>query len=263
MGTRVTAESITSGPASHRAFWTAIRNGTPLSEAVQKFQGASQTIDNVTIARGADTLATVQQITFGSIGYEGEGLKSIDTQVKSFSFDTAAGHSATAAMLNRIGYDRVTLDLAAKMAWDHKAGTLSLDPVVLTMDQGGKLTLTTALSNAASGATPRDYKLNALTLRYDEQGLFGKYLAWLAGQEKLTPAQVQEKVVGLMQQQRPGFTADKPLEASFDAFEAFIRDPKSLTVTLAPPAPVGIADFDAKQPQTFTTKLGMTVTADR
>ena len=91
--------------------------------------------------------------------------------------------------------------------------------------------------------------------------LAGKWIAYVASQTKRKPDDIKAAYIKWLDQQKPAFRNDPPLVAAFGGLEAFIADPHALLITLAPPQPVGLDQFDANRPQSFTSKLGLSVTA--
>ncbi len=253
---------ITGGATAHRAFWTAVRDGAPLEVASEFFQGTDETIEDVKATSNGQTIASLDKLTLGGIAYKGGLPVSLDLAFSHVTFDPGLlPYPGIGDGLRALGYKMVQMDGHASYRWDQTAQTIRLDPAMITMDQGGTLTLTANALNADPNLAYTQYKLSGASLRYDDASLVTKWLAFAAAQTKRTPPDIQAAYAKWLLEQKPAFKNDPTLAAAFDGLAAFIKNPHSLLVMLAPAQPVSLFQFDKANPQSFSTRLGLKVSA--
>ena len=254
--------TITAGATAHRAFWTSLRDGAPLEVASEQFQGSDQTIEGVKATSNGQTVAALDRLTLGSLAYKGGLPVSLDLDFSHLTFDPGLlPYPGIGGGLRALGYKMVQMDGHASYRWDQAAQTIRIDPATVTMDQGGTLTLAANAVNADPNLAYTQYKLAGATLRYDDQSLVTKWIAFAASQAKRTPAEIQSAYAKWLEDQKPAFRNDPTLAAAFDGLSAFIKDPHSLVITLSPAQPVSLSQFDKANPQSFSTRAGLKVMA--
>lgn len=190
-------------------------------------------------------------------------------------------------MLKQLGYGELNLDLATegdltrngdKLGYAFNVGltgrnmaTLqmgaSLDDVPLAayvdvlqaQTEGQELNLDTLIPQLDNAV------LKGATIRFEDASIFKKALPLIAAMqgmdEKTLIASIPPTVqLQLVQLQNEAFT-----KQAVDAVTAFLNDPKSISFSLKPPAPLtfsAISTLDPAKPAEAVTKLGLTVTAN-
>lgn len=264
-------------------------------DSVRLFSGASAgpivltmhgtpafTLDNLAISttfKPSQTAADLEAI--GSTGST-TGMKLDMTGMD----DAAALEQAKA-----LGLETMTGKVLENGNWTLKDGHIAISEVSVDIDKVGKLkfatditgytpaflaALNTALQALASGeggnaaqgqqtaallGASQALFLNGLSLRFDDASITGRLLDYVAAQEKLTrPALIEEIVAGLPAQTDSAAAAPVAVVKTMQAaVRAFLNDPHSFEVKLAPPAPLGVMGIlaAAMQPDSLVTQLGL------
>ena len=126
--------------------------------------------------------------------------------------------------------------------------------------QGGKQPDPAALLAQAQGITLSDF-----SVRFEDASITAKLLPILAAMQGVDEAALIANAgamaqMGLMQLQNQAFS-----EQTVAALNAFLKEPKSLSVTANPAAPLKVSDLMAMNPAApgeIITKLGLTVSAN-
>ncbi len=258
-GGAITVGSITTGGSSQRAFLNDLRDGDPLETAFNHYQGVSQTIDNVALKSADVTLGSIQQLTIGNLAYQ-DGLPvAVDVGVRNLAVDPSIiPMSGPSSVLTSLGYKPANFNAALSYKWDKATQQVTIANSNLVLDKGGTLNVD-AVFTGFLPAAPQNGKIASLTVRYEDNSLATRWLDYVAKLTGQGVPQVKAGYVSWLQGQKPHFAGDLPLAAAVDAAAKFVNDPHILTLTIKPPAPVGLADFDRAHPELFSSKLGLSV----
>ena len=240
-----------------------LRDGAPIEVALNDTPGVHETIGNIAFKKGGDTLGSIASLTINNLGYHQGMPISADMAFTSLSIDPARLPipGGSASVLTDLGYKPALFDGAVSYKWDQAAQTIDITKSSLTLQQGGTLSLEASFAGAAPGATMQTIKIASATLHYQDQSLATRWLDYVSKQTGRDVTSIKAGYAAWLARQKPNFEQDKPLSAAIDAAEQFVQDPKAMTIILKPAAPVGITDFDAQHPETFSTKVGLAVTA--
>ncbi len=266
----VTAQDVTASIGSirgdvgeQRPFLTDLRNGASLSAAFAHYPGVSETVGYVTVKRGGTTLGSVQEATMGNVQYRNGIPVSLDMTVKKLTVDPSVlSASSMGAILTALGYTPPVLDFVVSYKFDLARQQLAIAGTSLSLEQGGTLNLDAVLAGIAPGLPPQGTKVASLTARYQDNSLYPRWVDYVAKLTGKTAIAVKTQYVATVEKQKVMLHNDKPLTAAADAIEKFLSDPHELLLTVRPPAPVGLVDFDAQHPETFSGKLGLTMVAN-
>jgi hypothetical protein len=154
-----------------------------------------------------------------------------------------------APLLTAAGYNDLTLHYEGNTRYDAAEGVLE-GRQQLTAHEAGALTLSLRFEHYPTALDARDAsamsdrlleaELAHLELRYDDASLTDRLLKFRAARTGGDVERAREELLAIVEAQRGAF-ADKPeLQASFDAIAGFLRQPRSLTLILAPPKPVAL-----------------------
>lgn len=189
--------------------------------------------------------------------------------------------------LKQLGYSNLSLDFNVngdmtmsgdKMGFSFSTGFAGKDIGALTMSGAATdipLSAYAALQEAQKAGKEPDFNaimpdlmnvsIGSAALRFDDASITQKLLPMAAAMQGMdvntlvgnAGAMVQ---VGLMQLNNPAFT-----EQVVGAVNAFLKEPKSITVAIKPQAPVKVQELmglDPANPGAAITQLGVTVTAN-
>lgn len=173
-----------------------------------------------------------------------------------------------------LGYDKLVLDVSWDGSRDLAAKTVTIRDFTLTVENGGDLSLegllgeipdARKLNDASAAQDVTKTQVHNLTIRYDDKSLAGRVLDYLAKQQNLTRDDYAKQISAAL----PFLLAALNNQAFQDqvakAVSGFLQDPKSLTLEIAPDAPVSGDDLIAlakTQPGAIPDKLKATVTAN-
>ena len=176
----------------------------------------------------------------------------------SFSFTTTGVHLPASAfkapevkgMMQGLGYTDLVLSITLDAGFNTAADTLTLRSFALDVADVGKLAITGAFSNVkvhnmvntgAPGATPQPKQppsLDSLTVRFDNAGVIERALdmqAQILGTTREDVAAQWPMLFMFLIGDAGGMDFQQKVQT---ALTDFLKTPKSLTITLAPPAPV-------------------------
>ena len=255
---------VTRGAFRYSKFtWTGLDAVFPDPQTPKGAPGGNQ----VQLAMGALTSTAT---------YDGEVFRSTTGELKSLVIilpKASSGGQALAAF----GYERVQLGMTAAGDYDPATKKLNITDYTLTGVNMGAFGVKASLGSVdkevfgagdpakrAAGWLKGD--LSSLTLKYVNNGLFEKSLAFLAAQQKKSPDALKKEWAGLAQGVIPAMLGGSPdAKKLADAVAAFITNPRSLTITAkAKDAPVPFADFSAmKSPLEALSRVNLSATANQ
>lgn len=190
-------------------------------------------------------------------------------------------------MLKQLGYTSLNLDIASqgdltlngdKLGYSFNAGLTgrniaslsigaSVDDVplaayaeIMKAQSAGKDINLDALMPQLQGV-----QLKSANLRFADASLIGKLLPLLAASQGLDEKTLLASIPPMIQLQLIQLQNEAFTKQVVDAVTAFLNDPKSLTISAKPAAPVKISDIgalDPAKPADAITKLGISVTAN-
>ena len=190
-------------------------------------------------------------------------------------------------MLKQLGYSSLSFDISGSGKTEIKDGLMNLtfDTTISGKDMGAfKLGLSTAdvpmaalaeMQKAQKEGKQPDFNammpqlqnisFSALSLRFEDASITKKLLPMIAAMQGMDEKTMLASVgpmmqMGLMQLQNQAFA-----EQTSKAVNSFLADPKSITVSLKPAAPVKVSDvmtMNPAAPGEAITKLGVSVSAN-
>lgn len=193
----------------------------------------------------------------------------------------------TTGMLKQLGYTSLSFDIMADgtskmgdkaMDYAMNVGFAGKDIATLKFGFGANaipLSVFEEMQTAQSEARQPDFQklmpelqnveVTGVSLRFEDASITKKVLPMIAAMqgmdEKTLVASVGPMMqMGLMQLQNEAFA-----KQAMDAVSAYLADPKSITITAKPAAPLKVSDFMTMNPQApgeAITKLGLTVSAN-
>ena len=168
---------------------------------------------------------------------------------------------------DKLGIDTLTLSLGFSYQWDLEQKRIVLRDVALKIDELGALNLSAELADMTPGEgwQTRGSLFHAL-LRYDDASLAERALKAAALQTNSDPATLRQQVIAMVDL-RAATLGDSPeIAAAVAAVKAFLGAPHSLTIELAPPAPVAFSALKAAStmpPGDIAALIGLSVSANK
>jgi hypothetical protein len=176
-----------------------------------------------------------------------------------------------APLLVAAGFNELVLDYEGSTRYDAAAGAIEAKQR-LTAHDAGVLALSLRLDHypaaldasdaAAMSARLLQAELVEGELRYDDASLIDRLLRLYALRTGGDVAAARRQILGAVEAQREGFAGKPELLASLDAVAGFLRQPKSLTLILAPPKPVALGTLMAlsrASPDQALAALGLSI----
>ncbi len=180
-----------------------------------------------------------------------------------------------------LGYSKVMLDAGLTGSWDDKTGRLVIDQLSVTGAEIGGLKLNFTLGGLTPAVVEAFKKtegdqakqmelmqgltVEKLSLRYDDASLVKRVLASQAKKQGI-PEQALVQQLGAMVPMLVSAIGNKDFEAKIaTAASAFLKAPKSLTVSANPAKPTPVAEIMGAAmmaPQSLPTVLGADVKAN-
>jgi hypothetical protein len=205
-------------------------------------------------------VGTIDRVALSDVSYQNGVPASFTLDMSNLKIDPRFVPNAPPnSILLSMGYTQSVFNASVSYRVDEATKqTISNGKIVL--DQGGTLSTSAVLDDVQPGA-PQAVKIGSLLIQYDDNSLATRWLNYVAQQTHGTVDSVRRSYIAWLEAQKPNFAGDLPLANAIGALQSFIANPHQLILALKPPQPVGIADFDRAHPETFTSKLGLTVTA--
>jgi hypothetical protein len=167
----------------------------------------------------------------------------------------------------KLNLDAITMSFAVSYEWDVAKQSASVHDTVLKVNELGTLTFSADLTNVTPNvATMNQAKLAHAKLRLDDASLVDRLLRAGAAQSGMDPAAFRQQIATMVQLQSVVLGGDSPIiAAAGQSASSFIASPHSLTIVLAPPAPVAIMSLAgaAAKPAALAATVGLTVTANQ
>lgn len=212
---------------------------------------------------------------------------SFDMSVGSFSLATGADGEEP-SVPEEIGYERFAGTMSASGAWNMETGDLSLSPLQITVDDAGEMNFAYRVSGytpqfiaqlsalqqqmaadpeGGAGAMAMIGLLSQLTihsaeLRFVDESLTNRLLDHYAEENGQTREALIDQLVGSLPNVLAALNNPQFQTEVTEAVDAFLRDPQSITASIAPDQPVPAAQIMGAAmgaPQTLPAVLSLTV----
>jgi len=257
----------------------------PSPAKIKAKQGGSLRFDRIEatgieVTDEKEKTVPIAAITMTAADYVGDVPRKVGFEVKGVEVPVDAADESMKD-LAELGYTKLKLDAALGGAWDDKTGRLVVDQLSVTgADIGGvKLAFTLggltpavveALKQAENDQAKQMELLQGLTveklsLRYEDASLAKRVLATQAKKQGV-PADALVMQLSAMVPMLVSAIGNKDFETKIsNAAAAFLKAPKSLTVSANPAKPTPVAEIMGAAmmaPQSLPTVLGADVKAN-
>ena len=188
-----------------------------------------------------------------------------------FKVGTVTIPATAAPPLRLVGYNELVMDYEAQSSYDAALGSV-MSTQHLTAHDAGELTLSLRMSNYPAVFDARDFlslltrlseaRLDRFELRYDDASLVERMIKFDAMRTQRSVEAVREGFIAQVMAQRAGHAEKPAMSASLDAIIAFLRQPASLTLTVAPPQPLSfgtLTGLSKRDPDAVFEMLGASV----
>ena len=198
-------------------------------------------------------------------------------------------------MFQKLGYTKLTGDLKLDMGWDLGPGRLDLREYSIAFADVGKILMTLDISGytpaflkamqetqVAAAANPdpqaaqsaagiamlgmlQQLTFTSATIRYEDASLTGRALKLAGEQQGVSPTQMADGLKAMLPLMLGQFNVPALQQQISAAANGFLDDPKSITVTAKPAAPVAvpmIMGAGMSGPQQVVDLLNVQVTAN-
>jgi hypothetical protein len=178
------------------------------------------------------------------------------------------------AVLDALGYTNFTINVGVAGGYETATDTLTMRTFTIDTGEVGKLSIEgkfsgVSLSKLSDQETAKDVastgKIDALTIRFDNAGIVERVLDMQAKMMGATREDVVAQVGGALPLMLNAVGNPPFQDKVAAAAQAFLKDPKSLTITIAPTAPVSfeaISTAATTAPNTLPDLLVVDVTAN-
>jgi hypothetical protein len=211
----------------------------------------------------------------GSNTYDGDLPVTMKAEAKNFTFEPAK-NSEMGQNLVKFGYDKLDMGMTISGSYDVAKKAYTLTDYSMTGVDAGALTLSGLFGNIDRNALLGDRMtrisglmqgdVSEFTIRFVNQGLFDKALAYYAASVNRPPADIKGEWSVAATGMLPMLLGGDPSALKLaEAITTFLRDPKSLTVTLkGKNGPVRFMEAaQIRDPATFMQKVNVTATANQ
>lgn len=215
--------------------------------------GAGKTdfkISNIAIPEAAvaalDTSGTLKQLGYSTLSFDigGNGTMDFGSDKMGFDFDIAYAGKDIGTLKLGAGAGEIPLALVAqvqKLKDDAQADTNAIMPLV----QG--------------------IQLSRVTIRFEDKSITKKVLPLIAAMQGMDEATMIANAgamlqLGLAELKNPGFT-----QKAVEAVNAYLKDPRSLTILAKPAQPVSVMQLmalDPNNPGAAIDQLGLSISAN-
>lgn len=173
-----------------------------------------------------------------------------------------------------IGYENLVLGVTWDGSRDPAAKTVTVRDFTLSIEDGGDLSIEGLLGEVPDAHTLNDpaaaqnvtkTKLHNLWIRYDDNSLAGRIMDYLAKQQNLSREEYAKQMSAALPFLLMALNNQAFQDQVATALGGFLQDPQSLTIEIAPDAPVSGDDLIAlakTEPGSIPDKLKATVTAN-
>ena len=210
----------------------------------------------------------------------------------SFNADFSTADPETVQTMGDLGYTKMSGGVEGSASWDPKTGTLTLDPFEIDVENAGNLSFTYEMS----GYTPAfiqsmqqisqqmkqnpeadqnggmammgllsQLSLGSADITFTDDSLTGKLLDFYAKKQGTTADQLAQQLQAMVPAALAQLNNPEFQKKVSDAVATFLKDPKSLSISIDPEAPVPamqIMGAAMGAPQTLPQVLSLDVTAN-
>jgi hypothetical protein len=252
----------------------------------------SADIGSIVVSADGREIASVNQLHGESTG-EDDGSFAFGGSVEGFSADLSLVEDPQSkAVIDALGYQTIQGSMELSGSWNPTDGRMMLDQYDIAVDQAGTIGMTLDISGytpafiealrdlqskaAASGGDDsaqnmamlglmQQINLHSASVRFDDDSLTDKVLAFVAGQQGAQPGDIKNQAKAILpfalaQLGNPDLTA-----AISAAVNAFLDNPESLEISVEPENPVPFALVAAgamTAPQSLPQQLGFGIAAN-
>lgn len=253
----------------------------------------SASVESVAISEGDKQLFTLSGTDLTNSVAADSGAITSTFALGDFNLDFAAMPAdETTKTMQDLGYPQLAGSSSMEMSWSPKSGELTLDPFEISVENAGDFSIAYQLN----GYTPAFAKslaqiqeqmatnpegseaagmaiiglvsqlsVASVEIDYTDASLTGKLLDYFAKQNGQTRDELVAGLTGMLPAmlgmlQNPEFQTEVTT-----AVETFLKDPKSLTIAIAPDAPIAATQIIGAAmgaPQTLPTVLQLEVKAN-
>lgn len=222
-------------------------------------------LDDIAIGAKAGAEIGVKQMLVTMAGSLGKATG------MAFKVATVTIPATAAPPLRLVGYNELVMDYEAQSSYDVAQGSV-VSTQHLTAHDAGELTLSLRMSNYPAVFDARDFlslltrlseaRLDRFELRYDDASLVDRVIRFDATRTQRSVEAVREGFIAQVEAQRAGHAEKPAMSTSLDAIIAFLRQPASLTLTIAPPQPLSfgtLTGLSKRDPDAVFEMLGASV----
>lgn len=169
------------------------------------------------------------------------------------------------------GYNELSFDYDAQSHYDTSAGVIDSTQRLAARD-AGDLSLSLRLGGYRSATAAEDAtmainrlleaRLERFELRYDDASLVERLIKLNAAATHRDSETVRRAAIAQLEAQRQAFAGKPALAASIDSAIAFLRQPGSISLVLAPPQPLALVELmmlARSQPADIFDRLGFSM----
>lgn len=265
---KVTVEHVSQTGLSARAPLMRVIDGGPLAMAT--LDGAvlkRMQFDGMITTGPKGGPVKLQSVNFSDLAFDRGFLKSGSFAVSSLALSSAGMPDAQSRQLFRqLGIATMTISLGASYHWDADKRAATVREAALKVDELGALMVSADLANVGPGAEPAQPTLAGGSVRYADASLIDRLLSGGGKRSPAEAATVRRLFAAGLTQQIAHLGLGSKVGASAKAIADFAAKPQSLTITLAPPTPVPLADLETIGQgglPNLITALGLSVTANQ
>jgi hypothetical protein len=201
----------------------------------------------VTFGQQGDLPISLDRASLNLSGYLGVSPTAISLQVEGLQTTFGMLDADTRAILNQLGFTTIDTGFGTDLTWDEATGVLSVSNLHLTIADAGTVTASIQLGGitrailadpTANEAALNDVQVLGIQLTATDDALVDRVFRWAAEGDDTPPDAFREQFVrGLPY--LITLTVNPQVAAAFAApLQSFLRDPGTLTLTIAPPQPL-------------------------
>jgi hypothetical protein len=168
---------------------------------------------------------------------------------------------------DKLGLETLTLSLGAIYQWDLEQKRITLRNIALKIDELGAVNLSADLADMTPGPDWETHgSLSHAILRYDDASLAERAFKAGALLTNADPAALRQQVIAMVDMRAAALGNSPAIAAVATAVKTFLGEPHSLTIELAPPAPVAFSALKAAgtmPPGDIAALIGLTVSANK
>ncbi len=236
--------------------------------------------EGMSFSQGGKAPVVIDSAGLDLSDYANDVPHAIDVSVEGIAVDPAAVDSdgQFAAQLKAMGYDKLTFGFYGSGSLDETSGDLVVNEITVDGTDLGTVTLTGTFGGLTSDVlnkfkqpTPPQEALGNITLKqasvyYGDASLAGRIIAQQAKQMGQEPAAFVGQITGALPLLLSAIGNQPFQEKLSQGLTTFLKDPKNLTVTVKPDAPIALLNIISTSqtaPQTLPDVLKADVIANQ